>query len=245
MAVKILQHQFSICQEANGQFCNIATPLQPLANPPSCITALYAKNEASISARCLLQVRKTHSISLPSQIAQNVWILTTAPSTVTTTITLICPEETTKFITVKKPIHILCLPPACSVTLPQFHLPPQYEHPSLTINISLDMANFNIINISSMDFHIWQHLKYHRNEIQLHHLASIPSVPIRLLYKHMISGTQTITPLTEESTGDTASIWTLFSHTGVYIMAIRLLIPAGLGIFCCYFFWCHPASLVC
>ena len=28
-------------------------------------------------------------------------------------------------------------------------------------------------------------------------------------------------------------------------MAIGLLIPAGLGIFFCYFFWCQPARLVC
>ena len=27
-------------------------------------------------------------------------------------------------------------------------------------------------------------------------------------------------------------------------MAIGLLIPEGLGIFCCYFFWCQPARLV-
>ena len=27
-------------------------------------------------------------------------------------------------------------------------------------------------------------------------------------------------------------------------MAIRSLIPVGLGIFCCYFFWCQPARLV-
>ena len=54
----------------------------------------------------------------------------------------------------------------------------------------------------------------------------------------MISGITPITPFTspEESTGDTVSIWTLFSHMGVYVMAIGLLIPAGLGIFCCYFF---------
>ena len=28
-------------------------------------------------------------------------------------------------------------------------------------------------------------------------------------------------------------------------MAIGSLIPEGLGIFCCYFFWCQPARLVC
>ena len=38
---------------------------------------------------------------------------------------------------------------------------------------------------------------------------------------------------------------TLFSHTGVYVTATGSLIPAGLGILWCYFFWCQPARLVC
>ena len=239
MAVEILQHQFSVCQEANGQFCNIHTPFQPLANPPFCITALYARNAASISTRCSRQIRKTQNISIPSQIAPNVWILTTAPSTVTATITLICPGETTKFLTVKKPIHVLHLPPTCSATSPNFHLPPQYEHQPIAVNISLDMANLNMVNLSSLDFHIWQHLEKHWNKTQFHHLANIPSAPVNQLYKHMINSIHSITPFTssEESTGDTVSIWALLSHTGVYIMDIRLLIAAGLGIFCCYLFW--------
>ena len=49
MAVEISEHQFHICRDANGQFCNIDAPLQPLANPPSCITTLYVKNTASIN----------------------------------------------------------------------------------------------------------------------------------------------------------------------------------------------------
>ena len=60
----------------------------------------------------------------------------------------------------------------------------------------------------------------------------------------MAKGIQYITPFShEKSTGDTDSIWTLFSHKVVYVMAIGSLIPAGLGIFCCYFFWCQPARL--
>ena len=51
MAVNISPLQFRICQEANGQFCTVHTPFQPLANQPSWITALYAKNAVSISAR--------------------------------------------------------------------------------------------------------------------------------------------------------------------------------------------------
>ena len=97
-----------------------------------------------------------------------------------------------------------------------------------------------MINISSLDFYIWQHLEKHLNESQLQHLASIPSVPVDQLYRHMANGIQHITPFTspEESMGDTASICTLFSYIGVYVMTIGLLIPAGLGIFYCYFFWC-------
>ena len=159
----------------------------------------------------------------------NVWILTTVPSAVTTAITLICPGETTKFITVKKPIHILQLPPTCSGTSSNFHLPLHYENSALEVNISLDMANLNTINISLLDFNIWQHLQKHQNKSQLQHLASIPLVPVDELYRHVTNGIQTIAPFTsyEESTGDTASIWTLFSYTEVYLMAIGLLIPAG------------------
>ena len=116
MAVEISPGQFRICQDANGQFCSIPMPYQPLANPPSCITALYAKNTSSISARCSLQIRKSSSVSMPSQLAPNVWILTTTPSAAATKFTLICPGETAQFIEVRKPIHILCLPTACSAT---------------------------------------------------------------------------------------------------------------------------------
>ena len=90
-------------------------------------------------------------------------------------------------------------------------------------------------------------LEGQRNETQLKQLATIPSIPVNKIYQHIISGTQHITPFNtaDESTGDTDSIWTLFSHTGIYVMAIGSFIPAGLGIFCCYFFCCWPTRLVC
>ena len=47
-AIEILEQQFTTCQWANGQFCKTNTPLQPLVNPPSNITAIYAKNKAGI-----------------------------------------------------------------------------------------------------------------------------------------------------------------------------------------------------
>ena len=174
------------------------------------------------------------------QIVPIVWILTTPLSAPANTITLICPGRATMFIKVKMSIHILTVPTACSVTSSAFHLPPRYQTPHIKINISLDMANLHMTNISLLDFCIWLHLSDHRNETQLQHLTTIPSIPVNKIYQHMINGTQHITPFNtaDESTEDTDLIWTLFSHAGIYVMAIGLLIPAGLGIFYCYFFWC-------
>ena len=238
MAVELSTTQFQVCQATNGQFCYIPTPFQPLANPPTCTSALYTRNLASISAQCSLQVRKTLDVNMPSQIAPNVWILTMPLSALASTITLICPGKSTTFIKVEKPIHISTIPTACSATSSNFHLPPRYQTLHLEVNISLDIANLHMTNISLLHFHIWQHLRDHRNKTQLQHLTTIPSIPVKKIYQHMISGTQHITPFNtaDESIGHTDLIWTLFSHIGIYVMAIGLLIPAGLGIFCCYFF---------
>ena len=52
MAVELSTTQFQACQEANGQFCSITTLFQPLANPPSCIAALYKKSTVDITSKC-------------------------------------------------------------------------------------------------------------------------------------------------------------------------------------------------
>ena len=133
----------------------------------------------------------------------------------------------------------------CHITA--FPLPPCYDSHEITVNISLNTANLNVINISSLEFRIWQHLEDHWNRTLLHHLVNIPLVAIDKAYKHMVNSKGPINPFlsTDESIGETVSVWTLFSHAGVYVTVIGLLIPAGLGIFCCYFFWCQPARLAC
>ena len=102
------------------------------------------------------------------------------------------------------------------------------------------MANLYMINISALDFHIWQHLGDNRSEVQLQYLTTIPWIPVHKIYQHLINDTQHIIPFntTDVSTEDTDLIWTLFSHMGIYITAIGSHVPAGLGLFCCYFFWC-------
>ena len=97
--------------------------------------------------------------ALSTQITPNVWIVTTPATAKINTITLICPEKPMETITIWQPIHILKLPTACSATSLQFYLPPRYETPILNVNVSLNMANLQMINISALHFCIWQHLE--------------------------------------------------------------------------------------
>ena len=112
MAVELSITQFQAYQEANGQFCSITTPFQPLANPPSCIAALYAKIMVDITSKYSLQICKASATALPTQIAPDVWILTTPVTVPANTMTLICPEKTMETIVIQKPLHLLKLPMA-------------------------------------------------------------------------------------------------------------------------------------
>ena len=93
MAVELSPTQFQACQHANGQFCHISTPFQLLANPPTCIAALYAKSKTGIASKCSLQICKTATTDLPTQIAPDGWILTTPATAPVNTMTLICPRN--------------------------------------------------------------------------------------------------------------------------------------------------------
>ena len=212
MAVKLSTTQFQDCQDTNGQFCSITTPFQPLANPPFYIAALYVKSQVDIDSKCSVQICKASATNLPTQVAPDVWILTTPVTAPSNTMTLICPEKPMATIPIQKPIHILKLPMACSATSSNFYLPPRYETPTLDVNISLNMANLHMLNISAQDFCIWQHLGSNRSDMQLHHLTTIPSIPVHKIYQHLLNSTIPVMPFDTASTGNTDSLWTLFTH---------------------------------
>ena len=71
---------------------------------------------ADIASKCSVQIHKASHTNLPTQVAPDVWILTTPVTAPTNTMTLICPEKTMETIPIQKPIHILKLPMACSGT---------------------------------------------------------------------------------------------------------------------------------
>ena len=244
MGLELFSTQFETCQQANGQFCHISTPFQPLANPPTCIAALYAKSKASITSKCSLQLCRTTTNALPTQITPYVWILTTPATVPADTISLMCPEKPIETITIHQPLHILKLPMACSATSAHFYLPPRYETPILNTNISLDMANLQAVNLTPLHFQVWQHMGRNHSETQLQHLATIPSIAVHKVYQHLLNSSLHLTAFNMKPSGDMDTLWNLFTHPGIYISALGLLIPVGLGLICCYFFWCWPARLV-
>ena len=201
--------QFLTCQQANGQFCHISTPFQPLANPPTCIAALYARSKANITSKCSLQLCKTTTTALPTQITPDVWILTTPITAPVNTITLICPEKPMETITIQQPLHVMKLPTACSATSAHFYLLPRYETPVLNVIVSLDMANLKAVNISTLHFHVWQHLGNNHSDTQLQHLATILSIPVHKVYQHLLNNTLQLTPFNMKSSEDTDTLWNI------------------------------------
>ena len=115
---------------------------------------------------------------------------------------------------------------------------PRYETPILDVNVSLNMANQQMINISTQHFCIWQHLGNNKSDMQLQHLATIPSIPVHKVYQHLLNSTMPIVPFNTDPSEDTDSLLGVFTHPGIYVSALGLIIPVGIGLFCCYFFWC-------
>ena len=79
--------------------------------------------------------------------------------------------------------------------------------------------------------------------MQLQHLATIPSIPVHKVYQHLLNSTMQLTPFNTEPSEDTDSLWSVFTHPEIYLSALGSIVPVGIGLFYCYFFWCQPARL--
>ena len=124
-------------------------------------------------------------------VTSNLWILTSTTESDTEGITLICPDQAPKSVGIRKPIHVLCLPQVSSAMSQCFHLPHCYKNHQM-INILLNTANLNTVNISLPEFWVWQHLEDYWNKTKLHKLDELPTVPVAHLDKHMINNLDTI-----------------------------------------------------
>ena len=124
---------------------------------PSCVTTLYAKNNQAIKEQCPLVISHMPCMYIPIVVTSNFRIIPSNPQTQGSTMTIICPDKTTSTVPLQQSFNILRLSPAYSTTSYNFHLPPHYEDISMEMNLSLDTANIDAFNISTLDFRIWQH----------------------------------------------------------------------------------------
>ena len=175
-AMDIPEDHFKLCKEANGQFCPLTTPLQPLTNPPSCVAALYTKNSREIDRLCELTTKTQPELYLPIPLTSNVWAIISSPFKQQPPVTVICPTKPAMSIHISPLIHVLRLEPACSATSQHFHLPPKYEETHVMMNLSIYNANLDIINISSTLFRITQHIPSVQQQEMLQKLAALPPI---------------------------------------------------------------------
>ena len=80
-AVAITDLQYRACQHANGQFCRINAPFQPLTNLPSCVSDLYAKYNQAIKEQCSLVISHKPCTYVPIEFTSNLWIIPSNPQT--------------------------------------------------------------------------------------------------------------------------------------------------------------------
>ena len=76
----------------------LMTPLQPLTNPPSCVTALYTKNSREIDRLCELTTKTQPELYLPIPLASNVWAIISSTFKQQLPVTVICPTKPTMSI---------------------------------------------------------------------------------------------------------------------------------------------------
>ena len=181
--------------------------------------------------------------ALPVAVTSNLWIIPSNHETLGSTKTAICPDEATSTVPLHQPFHILRLSPPCSPTSRYFHLPLHYEDHTIMMNVSLDTSNINAINISTVEFRIWQHFHSNWTSSHLKKLSNVPEVPVTQLYKHTINTNEPLHSFTiKDDDEDQFLMWTILMHPGTSLGTIGMIFAVCIGVYCFKRFWIRPAT---
>ena len=105
----------------------------------------------------------------------------------------------------------------------------------MVMSVSLDTANINAINISTVDFRIWQHFSRNWTPPHLQKLATIPEVPVAQLYRGMINHSEPFHSFTIKNNKDPSLIWAILKHPGTYLRTISMISVLCVGVYCLKF----------
>ena len=76
----------------------------------------------------------------------------------------------------------------------------------MVMNVSLDTANFNTINISTLGFRMWQHFSRNWTQPHLQKLTNVPEVPVAQLYRDTINASEPIHSFTFKDNDEDSSL---------------------------------------
>ena len=114
----------------------------------------------------------------------------------------------------------------------------------MMMNISLETANINAINISTPDFRIWSHFNSNWTTPHLQKLTNVPEVPVAQFCKHMINTSEPVYSFAfnKDDDRDLSLIWKILTHPGTYIGTIGMIFTVCIGVYCFKRFWVRPAT---
>ena len=102
------------------------------------------------------------------------------------------------------------------------------------MHISIDKANLNTINVSTPDFHIWQHFGSNWTTAHMQKLVDIPEVAFTQFYKHIIGQSEPILPceINRDMKEGSSLTSKLLTHPGTYIVCIGIYCLRRFGADC-------------
>ena len=176
--VSILREaEFIQCTLAQGHFCNLNTALYHIYYSNWCLVAMFLKENIRINKDCKLSVT---NFTGPQAIYldQRLWAISVEKPT---QMEIRCPKVT-QVKSLKPPITLKNLQPACSAFSPGVKLPPYFKEFSKGFHVALKSAHLNVPKYNPTNFRIWHtfnvsNLSSIESE-KLKKLAPAPTIPI-------------------------------------------------------------------
>ena len=109
------------------------------------------------------------------------------------------------------------------------------------MNLSLDTANINAINISTLDFRIWQYFSRNRTNPTCRSWQMF--LKCQLHSSTEINASEPIHSFTiKDDDEDSFLIWTILKHPGTYIGTIGMIFAVCIDVYCFKRFWIRSAT---
>ena len=182
----LTEAEFIQCTLAQGHFCSLNTALYHIDYSRWCLVAMFLKQNNRINKDCQLTIT---NITGPQAIYldQGLWAISVDKPT---QMEIRCPKVM-QVKSLKPPITLVNLQPACSAFSPGVKLPPYFKQFSKGFHVALKSANLNIPKYTPTNFRIWNTFNLSNispiESEKLKELAPAPTIPIDQLRAQIAS----------------------------------------------------------